>query len=392
MSGILKNKMVPVCLLLFWLLVSACPQEKAANAEPVIDSIPVRKITLLFAGDLMQHREQINAARTSSGYDYTGCFAHVKEMISSADIAIGNLEVTLGGKPYRGYPMFSAPDEFLFALKDAGFDVLLTANNHCLDRGKKGLERTITMLDSLNIPYAGTYTDSTSRAGNYPLLLEKNGFKISILNYTYGTNGLETSPPHIVNYIDKGIIEKDIEAAKLQQPDAIIACMHWGDEYKSLPGKNEKELAGWLIGKGVTHVIGSHPHVVQPLEVRKDTLTGRKHVVAYSLGNFISNMSVRRTDGGVIVNLELTKDSVATLSACDYSLVWTARPSPPRRKNHTMIPLSHPADSLSANEQRRMETFIGDSRALFKKYNVGIEERKMGREEEKEEEEGLPDN
>ena len=101
------------------------------------------RITLLFVGDLMQHQAQIDAARVSEGkYDYSSCFSLIKEQISQADLAIGNLEVTLGGRPYRGYPMFSAPDEYLQAIKDAGFDILLTANNHCLDRGKKGMERT----------------------------------------------------------------------------------------------------------------------------------------------------------------------------------------------------------------------------------------------------------
>lgn len=110
------------------------------------------RITLLFVGDLMQHQAQIDAARVSEGkYDYSSCFSLIKEQISQADLAIGNLEVTLGGRPYRGYPMFSAPDEYLQAIKDAGFDILLTANNHCLDRGKKGMERTIQLLDSSGI-------------------------------------------------------------------------------------------------------------------------------------------------------------------------------------------------------------------------------------------------
>ena len=115
------------------------------------------RITLLFVGDLMQHQAQIDAAHVSEGkYDYSSCFSLIKEQISQADLAIGNLEVTLGGRPYRGYPMFSAPDEYLQAIKDAGFDILLTANNHCLDRGKKGMERTIQLLDSSGIRYAPT--------------------------------------------------------------------------------------------------------------------------------------------------------------------------------------------------------------------------------------------
>ena len=215
------------------------------------------RITLLFVGDLMQHDAQIKAAKTADGYDYTDCFKHVKEEITQADIAVANLEVTLGGKPYRGYPSFSAPDEFLHAVKDAGFDVLLTGNNHCLDRGSRGLERTILMLDSLDFASAGTYINEAQRRERYPLLVEKNGFRIVFLNYTYGTNGLEPVPPRIVNYIDKKKMKEDIAVARRMRPDAIIACMHWGIEYRLLPQKAEKDLVDWLLAQGVDHVIGS---------------------------------------------------------------------------------------------------------------------------------------
>lgn len=166
------------------------------------------QISLLFVGDLMQHQAQIDAARQGDGYNYNDCFRHVKKEISEADMAIGNLEVTLGGKPYRGYPVFSAPDEYLYAIKEAGFDVLLTANNHCLDKGKLGLERTILMLDSLKIHHAGTYRNPEERHRNYPLLIEKNGFRIVLLNYTYGTNGFKTDAPNMVNYINLEQIKK----------------------------------------------------------------------------------------------------------------------------------------------------------------------------------------
>ena len=231
----------------------------------------------------MQHRAQIDAARTSDGkYDYSPCFSLVKEEISRADIAIGNLEVTLGGKPYQGYPTFSAPDEYLQAIKDAEFDVLLTANNHCLDRGKTGLERTITQIESFSIPYAGTYRNAIERKQLYPLFIRKKGFCIAILNYTYGTNGIKVSAPNIVNYIDKKTILKDIHSAQAVRPDAIIACMHWGEEYQSLPNREQCELADWLLKQGVTHIIGSHPHVIQPMELRTNGLLrdGRARVVA----------------------------------------------------------------------------------------------------------------
>ncbi len=184
------RKIFSFALGFFFISCSGVAQEQVVSNSA--DTIPPARITLLFAGDLMQHKPQINAARTPEGtYDYSPCFSLVKEQISKADIAIGNLEVPIGGKPYGGYPAFCAPDEYLYAIKEAGFDVLLTGNNHCLDRGKKGLERTILMLDSLQIPYAGTYKNEDERRQRYPLFIRKNGFHIAFLNYTYGTNGIK---------------------------------------------------------------------------------------------------------------------------------------------------------------------------------------------------------
>ena len=209
----------------------------------------------------------------------------------------------------------------------------------------------------------------------YPLLLEQNGFRIVLLNYTYGTNGIKVSAPNIVNYIDKDIMARDIETAKALNPDALIACMHWGIEYQSLPNKEQTSLADWLLSRGVTHVIGSHPHVVQPMELRTDTLSGQQNVVLYSLGNFISNMSARKTDGGLLFKLELTKNSTGTsVSNCGYSLIWTARPTLSKKKNYVLYPASIPTDSLSAEERNRLKIFINDTRELFRKHNRGINE------------------
>lgn len=366
--------------LIFFLLLLLSFSCSGRSQEPVpvsavMDSVlPPQKLTLLFAGDLMQHQGQINAASTSTGYDYSDCFRYVKEEISKADIAIANLEVTLGGKPYTGYPAFSAPDEYLQAIKDAGFDVLTTANNHCLDRSRKGLERTILMLDSLRLPHAGTYVNAEARARRYPLLLEQNGFRIALLSYTYGTNGIKVTPPNVVNYIDKKVITQDIEAARTLHPDAIIACMHWGIEYESLPSNEQKSLADWLISQGVNHVIGCHPHVIQPLELRTDSLTKQQNVVAYSLGNFISNMTARRTDGGLMLKLELTKDSVTRVSHCAYSLVWTARPILSGKKNYTLYPVSPLTDSLPEAARNRLKIFIDDTQTLLQKQNRNVGE------------------
>ncbi|MFV0589421.1 CapA family protein [Bacteroides reticulotermitis] len=351
-------------------------QEKrdTLSTESALSSFSSDTLQLLFVGDLMQHQGQINAARTAIGYDYSTCFEYVEKEIKQADFSIANLEVTLGGKPYTGYPAFSAPDEFLSSIKAAGFNVLVTANNHSLDRGAKGLERTVQLLDSFQLAHTGVFINPEERERSVPLILEKKGFRIALLNYTYGTNGIVVTPPNIVNYIDTAIIARDIEKSISLSPDAIIACMHWGDEYMSLPNKEQVFLADWLLSKGVSHVIGSHPHVVQPIEVRQDSLTNDKHLVVYSLGNFISNMSARRTDGGLMVRMELVKDSTARLSKCEYSLVWTARPVQSGRKNHQLLPVNLPIDSIPLNARNSLKIFTNDARTLFNRHNKGINE------------------
>ena len=334
------------------------------------------RITLLFVGDLMQHDTQIDAARIPGGYDYSDCFKHIGKEISDADVAIGNLEVTMGGKPYRGYPSFSAPDEYLYAIKEAGFDVLITANNHCLDRGRRGLERTAKMLDSLQVPFLGTYRDHLDRTMRYPLLLEKKGFRIALLAYTYDTNGLRPSGGNIVNYIDSLQIKKDIGDACRMRPDAIIACMHWGQEYHSLPDKEQKDWADWLIAQGVDHVIGSHPHVVQPIEVREDLRVPAKHVVVYSLGNFISNMSRENADGGAMVWLTLKRRwGITSLESCSYSLVWTSRPVLSKKKNFELYPPSFMTKPIQNEELTPFSKFLENTRKLFEKHSIGIKER-----------------
>lgn len=341
-----------------------------------------QRVTLLFAGDLMQHKAQIDAARTDSGsYDYAPCFAQVRQQIQAADLAIGNLEVTLGGRPYTGYPAFSAPDEYLTAIRDAGFDVLLTANNHCLDRGSKGLVRTLDKLDSLDIPSLGTYRDSLDRAHRYPLLLTLKGIRIALLNYTYGTNGLRSHPPTLVNYIDRKQIQQDIRTAQAWRPDVLIACIHWGQEYQPLPDRNQRELADWLFKQGVDHIIGSHPHVLQPMEMRNDTLRGSQHILAYSLGNFISNMSARGTDGGALLTLTLEKvqpmrtlrPSTRTVS-CTYNLVWTGRPSLTGKQNFELYPVTLPTDSIPSLARNKLKIFTKDARRLLNQHNKGIYE------------------
>lgn len=367
----MKQFLFPILIL----LSLSCTSHSQVRGVPESFTPSSDTLRLLFAGDLMQHQAQIDAACTSSStYDYSPCFEYIKKATKQADFSIANLEVTLGGKPYKGYPSFSAPDDFLKAIRDAGFNVLVTANNHCLDRGRKGLERTIRMLDSLHIPHTGTYVDIKERDKRSPLLLKKNGFRIALLNYTYGTNGIPVTPPNVVNYIDTILIAEDIAASKAQNPDIIIAYMHWGIEYRSLPNREQICLADWLIKKGVDHVIGSHPHVIQPIEVRTDSMTNKKHLIAYSLGNYISNMSARGTDGGLMLHMEFVKDSIPRLHHCAYSLVWTARPSLSGMKNYRILPARLPEDSIPSKARNSLRIFINDTESLFGKHSWGIKE------------------
>ena len=372
----MRNTIFPL-LLIGIISCTSSPQGSTGDVslQDSLSTDTTHRLTLLFAGDMMQHITQIEAAACADGsYDYTDCFRYIEHEIQQADMAFANLEVTLGGRPYRGYPCFSAPDEYLWAIRHAGFDGLLTANNHSMDRGRRGLVRTIQMIDSLQMHHVGTYVDTIARQQLYPLILEKKGIKVAILNYTYDTNGIPVDSPSIVNLIQREVMAKDIQKARSLQPDAIIACMHWGDEYTLTPNRQQRDLADWLLQQGVTHVIGGHPHVVQPLEVRTDSITGGRHLVAYSLGNLLSNMSRQDTDGGLLLRLTLEKDSTTRLADCAYSLVWVTRPVVSGHKVHRLYPAANPPDSLNEEERMLLEKFTHSARELFNKENQGIRE------------------
>ena len=225
------------------------------------------------------------------------------------------------------------------------------------------------MMDSVGVPHIGTYVDEFEREDNYPYILEQNGIRVAILNFTYGTNGLVVEEPNIVNMMDTAIIAVDLITAKEVNPDVIIAIPHWGIEYQSLPSKEQRRMADWLIENGVDHVIGGHPHVAQPMELLNDG----KNFVAYSLGNVISNQSKPNTYGGYMVRLDFVKnDSLTMLSDCAYIPYWVSRPHDNNFKhNYRILSLDEP-DSLLTNQERQLRDTISESmRTLFKQHNVG---------------------
>lgn len=369
-----KKPILTFFLCALTLAAFSCNGAKGTQRGETEDSITAepqeQHLRLLFAGDLMQHGPQISAALQPDGtYNYEECFAKIRPEIEWADIAIANFEVTLGGKPYSGYPQFSAPDEYLQASKDAGFDILLTANNHCLDSRRRGLERTIMMMDSLKIPHIGTYVNQEEHDHNYPYLLECNGFRVALLAFTYGTNGLLVEPPNVVNYMDTTEIAIDLKKAKQMNPDVIIALPHWGIEYETLPSSEQQEMAQWLLDHGVNHIIGGHPHVAQPLELRNNGQT----LVAWSMGNLISNQSKPNTYGGYMVRMELIKrDSVTTLSDANYMLYWVSRPHDNGfRHQYRILSVDEPDSLLTVNELKQRNAIRNAMRQLMRNHNVG---------------------
>jgi poly-gamma-glutamate capsule biosynthesis protein CapA/YwtB (metallophosphatase superfamily) len=340
-----------------------------------------KKLTLLFIGDMMGHEAQIKSAYDSASnkFNYDSCYKYIKNEISEADLAIANLEVTLAGRPYTSYPQFSSPDEFAIAGKNAGIDYMVTANNHCCDRGAKGILRTLNMLDSLGIKHTGTFRDSADRDSNNILILEKNGIKIALLNYTYGTNGIAIPFPTMVNVIDRKQISHDVESAKKNNPDFIILFVHWGDEYKSDPNEAQMSLANYCFSIGIDIIIGSHPHVIERMERRKDTISGKDQLVVYSMGNFISNMKKQRTDGGAMVNLMLEKSETKTsIVEVGYRLIWIYTPIEDGKKKFYIIPCARyenePYFFQSSDYYNTMKIFINDSRKLFTNENIGVTE------------------
>jgi poly-gamma-glutamate synthesis protein (capsule biosynthesis protein) len=267
----------------------------------------------VFAGDIMSHAPQIKSAEVVVGkkWDFTPCFKYVKPILDRADLAIGNLELTLPGKPpYQGYPMFRSPDALAEALKDAGFDILTTANNHSNDSRGAGLVSTINTVRKLGFKQTGTFKNAADRSDNYPLMVYHGNFKLAFLNYTYGTNGVPTDAPTIVNLIDTVQIGKDLAEARARKPHFIIVVMHWGLEYQLKENEEQRRLAKFLIRNGADMVIGAHPHVVQPIRTERVTLRDgsvKEALVVYSLGNFISNQQKPDTDIGILFQVDLLK-------------------------------------------------------------------------------------
>ena len=340
------------------MLLAGCVEQPAPVPVPVVPPEPVveQRATLLLAGDLMVHTPQLTAARTADGYDFSPSFTLLKPLIEEADLALVNLETTLAEKgAYTGYPLFRSPASVADAMREAGFDVALLANNHCMDYGVRGARETHAALNRVGIRHTGVFLSHAEHQAAPHLYYNLNGLSLVILNYTYGTNGMPVPAPVEVNRIDTVRMKADLKRAREWMPDCLAVALHWGIEYERKPNREQRRLAEFLQREGVQLIIGSHPHVVQPIE--QDSLGG---LIIYSLGNLLSNQHKRYTDGGLMVRVELEKKG-------DNPLQMSYQPIPVwvDRAHRYRLMTREAADTLTSNPAAR--TFFVDTEALLEK-------------------------
>lgn len=276
-------------------------------------------LSVCLLGDVMMHSRQME-------YNCTSFLEDLEPRIRKADISIANMEFTLAGKPYTGYPCFSAPDEYASYIASLGTDVFLTANNHILDKGKKGMARTLDIYRSMSDSalFAGSGADPEELASNTPLIIFRKGIRLALINFTYGTNTPSGKGWPKVMYMNRDDLSEAIKRARQAGADFIIAIPHWGIEYTSVHSAEQEQWAEWLAGQGVSAIVGHHPHVVQDYGTTKNGTP-----VFYSLGNAVSNMSAKGTRLGLVVTLRFSNDILTgrkQMLDAELTPVWCTLP------------------------------------------------------------------
>lgn len=298
----------------------------------------ISTVSLAAVGDIMFHDDQLASAYVDENtYDFSAMFEDVEPLLSGYDVTLANFETTMAGDSlkFTGYPQFNSPDEVADAIKEAGVDILTTANNHSLDTKDVGLKRTVEVLQEKGFKTVGSYSEKPE---SRVLLHEANDIQFAILSYTESTNGLGDHYPadelnSMLNLMTKENIERDVKEAKDLGVDFIITFMHWGEEYMSEPNETQIDYANFMAEQGVDLILGSHPHVIQ----RTDTITvqDQETFVVYSMGNFVSNQRVEtlgdefaRTEDGVIVNFNIEKNhetNKTTIENVEFIPTWVSK-------------------------------------------------------------------
>jgi poly-gamma-glutamate capsule biosynthesis protein CapA/YwtB (metallophosphatase superfamily) len=264
-------------------------------------------LTIGAIGDILIHDWVYEDAHSTKGYDFKPMFQFVKGSLQSPDLLLANQETVLGGVEMglSSYPMFNSPQEVGDALIDAGVDIVSTANNHSLDKGEKGIHSSIKYYEKVGLPYVGFFKDKQDQ--EKIRILHKNGVKLAVLSYSYGTNGIPVpkGKDYLVNLIDRNKMRAEIHKAK-ELSDVVVMSIHWGNEYQRIPTEGQQQLAQFLVDEGVDIVFGHHPHVLQPMEMIK-TKDQRNAFIVYSLGNFLSGQMWDYKDIGGMATIDIIK-------------------------------------------------------------------------------------
>lgn len=341
------------------------PTVPDVQAPPPVEEPPVipqeQRVTLMAVGDIMVHDQNLEAAwdpKTKS-YNFLPSYTKVMPLFKQADWVIGNLETTMAGKDQRftGYPMFNSPESLAKTLKQVGFTALTNANNHSLDRRELGVIKTIDHLNQAGIPHTGTFKTEAER--NEPLIIEKNGLKMGIVSYTYGTNGipLPKGKPYMVNLINPELIKKDVARARQLGADIVAVALHFGVEYQRMPNDAQRKIVDTTFAAGADLILGHHPHVVQPYEWRELTNpdgSKRKGLVIYSLGNFISAQRGDYKDVGAILKVVLKKTvpGQTVLEQAEVIPTYVVFERKAGKRSYTIYPLAQTVQAYKAKQEK----------------------------------------
>lgn len=346
--------------------ISASTTTEAESTDPGAIKV-VASATVSSQGDLLMHKPVIETCVNSSGkYDFSSIFRYVKDYVAGYDYAVANFETTMGGPnyPYQGNPTFNTPDAFADTLVATGYDMLLTANNHCADTTASGIIRTLEQLRSRNLATVGTQKDDKEQDF---IVVEVNGIRLGIGCYTYATDEKDGRPSlnrnsfltktGIVNYymenkLDRfyGEVEAQLNEMKQQNVDATIYYIHWGIEYETEENEMQNKMAQKLCDLGVDVIIGGHPHVIQPMELLQSTRDpAHRTVCIYSLGNVVSNQREGidpsfeggYTEDGAIFSLTFEKYSDGTVGIAEVDVLptWVNMHTTDGVKEYNVLPL-----------------------------------------------------
>ena len=309
-------------------------------------------------------------------------FAPVAPYLRAADFTVVNLETRLAGaeRGYSSFPRFNTPDSLATALKGAGVDLVANANNHVLDMGWAGLARTLDVVKAAGLDSIGTYASQAAR--DTPYVVDVGGIRLCFMSYTTITNGIGVprDHPYAVALLDPAVVTADSARARAAGADLVIAIIHWGVEYERQPSKAIQQLSETLVRDcGVDAIIAGHPHVVQPIVkvAVPDSPAGGKYVV-YSMGNFMSGMSTRYSDGGIVVYLHIEKrDGAAWVKDLQYLPVYMQRGVSGGRVNYRVLPdppgvLPESDLSLAARDKAKLEEIGWDTFDLVDAPDIGV--------------------